>query len=185
MRGYKSQYRFKMPLVAYFAVATPCLLGLLFVTEAAPDPIIQPKKNAAAPLVLPGSAVRRPISAPILTFREAPEPPAWILALNEKPVPPHQAKSQKKQGKAAKIASRQNKKTGHSAQAQRNRERYMRAAVPGHHIKLVTKSKTFTKSHGRAVAASHKCQKPSCPQARYQVALKVKAGVPRKSQGGR
>jgi len=72
--------RVRMPILGYFAVMTPCLLGALLVVAQAFDATLL-RVDVAAPMRLPGSRVQVAVapSLPILTVREAPAPPEWAL----------------------------------------------------------------------------------------------------------
>ena len=121
MRGYPSRVR--MPLLAYFAVVAPSLLGLLYGMEAVLDPR-PPQKVITAPTHLTRGAVQASMSVPILTIREAPAPPAWALTFDEGPaIMALQAALPPPQIKVTKIAS------GHNKKPRRSGERYA-TAIP-------------------------------------------------------
>ena len=118
--------RVRMPLLAYFAVLSPCMLSLLFVAEAVLDPL--PPRKDPTPVVLPGRGVQKTLSLPILTVQEAPAPPAWAVTSVEDQTRPIQVNAPEPRIKTTKTA------TGHKtpkrvAQSRRNGERNNRYAA--------------------------------------------------------
>ena len=122
MRRYQSRVR--MPLFSYFAVVTPCLIGVLLIAAAYAPP---PPMHVAAPIRLPGSRVQVvDTSMPILTIREAPAPPAWALTSIEPQIMARQIEPRKHPG--AKIVKVHNSKPKRPMQTRRGGKTY--ATVP-------------------------------------------------------
>ena len=116
-----------MPFFGYFAVVTPCLIGVLFIAAAAYD-APPPPKHVATTFRLPGSRVQVvDTSLPILTIREAPAPPAWALTSTEPQIMARQIEPRKHPG--AKIAAVQNSKPKRPMQTRRGGQTYATAAV--------------------------------------------------------
>jgi len=127
MCGYRSRVR--MPLFGYFAVVTPCLLGVLFVVAEAFD-ATPPRMDVAAPLRLPGSRAQVAVasSLPILTVREAPPPPMWALTSTEDQIMARQNEPIKQS--VARIAGGPSKKPMRQARQERSGTRYIASAAP-------------------------------------------------------
>ena len=122
MCGYRPRVR--MPLFSYFAVVTPCLIGVLFIAPAAYAP--PPPMRVAAPIRLPGSEIRVvDTSMPILTIREAPVPPAWALTSTEPQIMARQIEPRKHPG--AKIVKVQNSTPNRPMQTRRGGKAYAAA----------------------------------------------------------
>ena len=123
MRGYRSRVR--MPLFSYFAVVTPCLIGMLFIAAAAYD-ATPPPTHVTAPIRLPGSRAQVvDTSLPILTIREAPTPPTWALTSTEDQIMARQIEPRKHP--VGKIAGAQNNKPKRPMQTRRGGQSYAAA----------------------------------------------------------
>ena len=110
LRGAASQARIQMPLRSYFLVVTPCLLGLLYLSNQIFDPIA-PKTVTAPVLVKSADQPIQPVQ--ILTAREAPAPLMETLTSHDKQIPPAQSlaiSAPASDANAAKIAKPQSKK---------------------------------------------------------------------------
>ena len=122
MCGYRPRVR--MPLLGYFAVMTPCLLGALFTVAEAFD-VTPPRMDLVSPLRLPGSRVQVAVasSLPILTVREAPPPPMWALTSPEDQIMARQNEPIKRP--VARIAGEPSKKPMRQARQQRSGTHYI------------------------------------------------------------
>ena len=119
LRGAASQARIQMPLRSYFLVVTPCLLGLLYLSDQIFDPIAP--KTVTAP-VLTKSADQPIPSVQILTAREAPAPLMETLTSHDNQVTPTQSlaiPAPASDANAAKIARPQSKKPKRIVQPQK------------------------------------------------------------------
>ena len=120
LRGAASQARIQLPLRSYFLVVTPCLLGLVYLSDQMFDP--SAPKTVTAPVL--ARSEDPPIRTEhILTAREAPAPLMEALTSSrDEQVPPMQSlaiPAPASDANAAEIARPQSKKPKRIVQPQK------------------------------------------------------------------